>query len=1145
MHASDDRLIFSATDLSNFLACPQLTLLGRLTALGGPKPPQYDDPGADVLRQRGLDHEQAYLQELVDRGLNVVRIPEPGPGLHPADRWRRLADQTERAMRAGAEVIYQGALFDGTWLGRPDFLLRVETPSDLGAHSYEVVDAKLARSAKGGAVLQLCVYSDLLTQLQGTQPEHMVLALGGGEEPERFRYADFAAYYRSVRSRFLAHLGRAEAGASMPHAPDPVEHCHLCDWKTRCDAERRDVDHLALVADITRRERRALEGRGITTLAGLARLDLPLDPPLQNVGAPTRGRLHEQARIQLEGREAGDHRYELFEDVKPDEGLAALPEPSPGDLFFDIEGDPYALGDGIEYLFGLVDTGGGYSALWALDRAGEEAAFEEFMDLVAERLERYPDLHIYHYGHYEPTHLKQLVGRHATREDELDGLLRGKVFVDLHRVVRQSLRASVESYSIKKLEPVYGFEREVNLRDANRALAHFEAWLELGGAGEDGRELLDSIQGYNRDDCVSTLRLREWLEGRRVELERVTGAPVPRASPADQRPTETVASEGEEIERLKAELTADLPADESRLTEEQRAKLLLSRLLGYYRREDKSTWWEYFRCLELSDEEEVDDRAALGGLEYEGVVDAIKRSYVHRYRFQPQDHRIKVGGHVRDSATEGSPGSVEAIDDLRGTIDLKRGKSSTVPHPRGLIPYDFVGAEAQRESLKRLAEATIAHGSSDDHPNRAAVDILMRRRPAAGQAEDEPVRRPDEPTLDCARRLAIALDRSVLPIQGPPGSGKTYTGARMILALLEAGKRVGVTATSHKVIGNLLEAACDAARESGVEIRGVQKADDDQRCGAGEIEHSSDYGEIREALAAGEMGLAAGTAWMWARPEFADAVDVLFIDEAGQFSLADALAVAQAGRSMVLLGDPRQLERPQQGVHPPGADVSALDHLLGEEVTVPPDRGLFLDRTWRLHPTICAFTSKIFYRGRLSSQDGRERQAVRGSAPLNGSGLRLVPVEHAGNQSESPEEVGVVGRLVRSALDAGATWIDVDGTTRPLGVDDILVVAPYNAQVSALLAALPDGARVGTVDKFQGQEAPIVIYSVTTSSAEDAPRGMDFLYSPNRLNVATSRARCLAVVVANPAVLVPECRTPKQMRLANAFARYREVAAEP
>jgi uncharacterized protein len=273
-------------------------------------------------------------------------------------------------------------------------------------------------------------------------------------------------------------------------------------------------------------------------------------------------------------------------------------------------------------------------------------------------------------------------------------------------------------------------------------------------------------------------------------------------------------------------------------------------------------------------------------------------------------------------------------------------------------------------------------------------------------------------------------------------------------------------------------------------------------------------------------------------------LDVLFIDEAGQFSLANALAVAPCAESLVLLGDPRQLAQPLQGLHPPGSNVSALDHLLAGHETMPGDRGLFLDRTWRLHPDICDFTSELYYEGRLTSRPGLERQHVTWTGDKSGTGLRWDPIAHAGNQNESLEEVSLIRETVNALLDSGATWTNDKDEEKRLTLNDILIVSPYNAQVAEIAKALPIGARVGTVDKFQGQEAPVVIYSMATSTPADAPRGMGFLYSPNRLNVATSRARCLVILVANGELLFPECRTPEQMKLANGLCRYREMATD-
>ena len=1157
MRHANGQLSFSATDLSRHLACSHLTSLRRAIAFGEIEPPPpYDDPRAEVLRQRGIEHEQHLLDRFATDGRTVETIipaETPFPHRDPAAATAR----TEEAMRRGADVIYQGRLEDDDgrrWSGYPDFLLRVGRPSALGGWSYEVLDTKLARSAKGEALLQLLLYSDLLAQVQGIEPERMHLALGGGdgENQASFRVVEYAAYYRAVRRRFEAH-----AAVPPETYPEPVDHCGVCEWKQSCAVRRRDDDHLSLVAGITRGQRSRLVEQGVTTMAELGALRLSVVPRLDGIGDGVLIRIREQARVQDQARRERRRIHELITPVEPDKGLAALPEPADGDVFFDLEGDAFAADGGLEYLFGVADRDGGYDASWALDQASEMCAFERFIDGVMARWEQYPGFHIYHYGAYETTVVKRLMSRYATREEEIDRLLRGRVFVDLHRVVRQGLRASVESYSIKKLEPFYGFAREVDLRVATRALIQVEVRLESGDGAVVPDALARVIEGYNRDDCLSTLRLAEWLERCRRDLETSTGQPVPRPMLRDKELDRE--QEPGEVAALFEALTAGLPVDDADLDDDQRAQRLLAHLLEFHRREDKSMWWEFFHRCGFTEVEHVEDRATLGGLTYAGEVEQVKKSVVHRYRFPEQPHKIEVEDAPKNPDTaesndlkRGFCGTVVALDETAGTIDLKRGRGSPVPHPKALVPLKNVQNKVLRESLARLAEAVVSSGFASDSSRRAVFDLLRRVPPRVGAtvplpkassfAPHEDLVADGEEALCAVRRIAPRLDRSVLPVQGPPGSGKTYTGARMILKLLADGKRVGVIANSHKVISNLLVAVCEATDDQPGDVRGIQKAKAGDGCPDERIVQTASNEEVAEALASGEANLAAGTAWLWAREEMADKVDVLVIDEAGQMSLANTLAVCQAAGSLVLLGDPRQLDQPIQGVHPPDADVSALGHLLGESATVDPSRGVFLDHTWRMHPDVCEFTTEQFYEGRLRARPELGRQTVVGPGPLTGQGLRFIPVEHAGNTNASAEEAELVAALIRELLGTGAAWVDKQGVRKPLTLEDILVVAPYNAHVAALRARLPDGARVGTVDKFQGQEAPIVVYSMATSTAGEAPRGMEFLYSLHRLNVATSRARCVAAIVANPVLLTPDCRTPEQMRLANPFCRFLELA---
>jgi len=1130
--------MFSATDIASFLACRHTATLARAESKDEITKPFFKNPSVDLLRTLGLEHEQRYLRELSEKdGLSIAQIAIGGS-------WKDAVAETVEALRRGVDAVYQGTFLDGQWGGRSDFLLRVNTPSALGSWSYEVVETKLARSTKATALIQLCFYSDLLARIQGMEPQWMHVVLGGTADPEPFQVQRYIAYFRKVRGEF-AKAWKLEADTY----PEPVEHCDVCSWFSICDTRRRADDHTSLVAGISRKQRKALAERAVSTVADLAKLPIPPKPKIERIGAAALLRIREQARLQVQGREERRLIYELLDGVEDDNGLAALPSPSSADMFLDLESNPYVLDQGLEYLIGIVtlpsNTGKepAYETLWSFIRSEEKQAFETFIARVMERWRRNPEMHIYHYAPYEPTAIKRLVGRHGTCVDEVDELLRAGVFIDLYRAVRQGIRVSVESYSIKRLEPLYRFTRAVPLQDANFALQSYEAAMALGhDLGEIG-DLLKTIEGYNRDDCLSALRLRDWLEDRRKELETKCGRELPRPTPKSGEPAEKLSARLAEVRAVMARLIALLPADETEWKDEDRAIRLLAQMLEWHRREEKSAWWEYFRLCGLADDELEEDKSALGGLVCLGEVGRIKRSIVYRYSFPPQDHAIDRALEVRDPRTGKSAGERVAFDERNRTIDLKRGASSAVLHPTALVPFDIVDSTVLSDSILRMATWVADHGITGAGKFRSARGLLLRERPSVLRGAVGILIGEDEQLSEVAKALvgSLAQEASVLPIQGPPGSGKTFTGARMIVELVKQGRRVGITAVSHKVIGNLLDEVCSTAAKNGISLKAVQKASEGNECQHSAVIAEDNQG-VRNALSTGIAQVAAGSAWMWAREDMADSVDVLFVDEAGQMALANVLALSPAATSIVLLGDPQQLDQPQRGLHPLGAEVSALGHLLNGRATIAADQGVFLTETRRLHPDVCAFTSELFYEGRLTPRPENSKQRLNAADPLGGTGLRFAPVEHTGNQNESPEEVERVAALVDGLLRAGATWTDKKGETHPIGIRDILIVSPYNAHVAALTDRLPTGSRVGTVDKFQGQEAPIVFYSMATSTPEDAPRGMEFLYSGNRLNVAVSRARCVAVIVASPALFNVQCRTPRQIELANAFCRYLEMA---
>ena len=712
-------------------------------------------------------------------------------------------------------------------------------------------------------------------------------------------------------------------------------------------------------------------------------------------------------------------------------------------------------------------------------------------------------------------------------------MLRGQLFVDLYQVVRHAVRASIESYSIKELERFFGFDRTTRLMDASRALANIQTALELGDPQAITQELKDTVTGYNRDDCFSAKALRDWLERIRSDLV-AKGTVIERPLSPDTNISDPLTAWQQRVEALVGRLSANLPIDVAGRNAEQQARWILAHTLDWHRREEKSVWWEYFRLSALSSEDLFDEWAALSGLTFDGNAGGTPNAPVHRYRFPAQETELRGGEDLRRVGGE-RLGKIESISLDQRVVEIKKRRDSAGLHPEAIFAHSVVPTGELAESLMRIGEWVADNGIQGNGSYAAARSLLLRQQP---QIQGEPLAVPGESILAGAIRIAPHLKSGVLPIQGPPGTGKTHVGARMIATLVKAGKRVGITANSHTVIRRLLDEVVAAAVEMGVSLNCVQKTD--KGAATDRIRLAKNNAQVFDALH-GDCQVAAGTAWLWSVPDAHDSVDVLFVDEAAQMSLANVLAVSQAAPSLVLLGDPRQLDQPTQGTHPEGTGISALDHVLHGQQTISEDRGLFLAETWRLHPAICAFTSEVFYESRLKPIPGLELQEVRSRGTIAGSGLRYMPVVHQGNQNSSPEEAEAIQKLVAEILGSGTTWIDRLGVERPVTLAEILVIAPYNAQVFDLKDKMP-GARIGTVDKFQGQEAPIVIYSMTTSTHADAPRGMNFLYSLNRLNVATSRAKCLSILVCSPALFEPECRTPEQMRMANAFCRYSEMA---
>lgn len=1134
MRKQSGSVVYSPSDLVRYFTSPFASWMDRFH-LENPAVYVPDEETEDqrLIAETGNQHELNILTELraSDSGLREIE---------KSNFANALAD-TMAAIQSKTSIVFQAALEHDGFAGYADFLM-------LGAHGqYQVWDTKLARSPKPYYAIQLCCYSEMLAAATGEGlPEKFGIILGSHERVE-FRTEDFIHYYRRLKAGFL----EMQSGftGDLSQRPEPLPRADHGRWTTYAESFFTKADHLTQVAGISVGQIKKLKRAGVSTMAQLAGRKAESVP---KISGDTLTKLIAQARLQCQTRAdrimVPDEppRFEILPHVGMNGesiGLATLPPEDEADVFFDMEGYPLIAG-GLEYLFGVcfrekgAERGLVFKDWWAHDRDEEKTAFEGFVDWIYERWKTHPNMHIYHYAAYELSAVRRLSNRHDTRQDEVDDLLRGEVFVDLYQIVRHGLRIGEDSYSIKKVEHLYRPKRVTEVANAVESIVQYARWIEYGQA-RDWKEspILKGIRDYNEDDCLSTAELTDWL--RNLSLKH--GIRSAKGAFANETPTTA---------QLTPEVLARIETTRQLRQKGDAVAVTLGYLMEFHRREAKPVWWRMFDRTEATPEQLRDDPGCIEGVCAQGAPRPEKKSLVQTYRFDP-DQECKL--------TSGDKSKVMFKHDLtmkftllemslgRGELTLKASQTSLnekcggrFPSVGSLLPDEFVSPAGIPDALREVADG---HLRASLH---APVAALLYRVPPAS-----PMMTTNESPLDAAIRITGIMTGGCLVIQGPPGTGKTYTASHVIAALLAKGKRVGVSSNSHKVVLNILEACGDAIRNDGGSLRGIKVGGDEaspvfsSNPGLKYVAQSSD------AFGSYSAGVVGGTAWLFTRPEWQQKLDFLFIDEAGQVPLANAIAMARCANNLVLLGDQMQLEQPIQGSHPGDSGLSVLQYALKDTVAslpdapvfhavVPPEQGLFLGESRRMHPEVCRFISDTVYEGRLHSHGDCSRQRI--ALPAGGgihvtkeSGIVFSGVAHDGNIQQSDEEVIHIKTLFDEML--GRDYTDKHGFTKKLELNDFLFIAPYNAQVRALQAALPDLARVGSVDKFQGQEAPVCIFSLCSSFGEYGSRGLGFILDRNRVNVAISRAKCLAVVVADPRIASSPVNSIDEMRLLNLFCK--------
>ena len=1067
--------------------------------------------------------------------------------------------------------------------------------NDLSNYHYEVWDTKLANHLKPTFVIQLCCYAQMLESIQGHLPEFITVVLGNGEN-ERLRTSDFYYYFQTLKSSFIAAQSNFDSG-NRPDPADSknwgdwsnvaeqllVEKDHLFQVATITKSQIKKLNHAGIetmqqLADFESQ----VEGKGESK-------------HVSGINPTVLAKLKAQAAIQK--RSAGND-IPQFEIIKPagdqKSGLALLPPYSPFDVFFDIEGYPLDEG-GLEYLWGNTyfdvplagkDNGNRqFIDFWAHNQEEEKQCFQDFIHWVYQRWQQDPTMHIYHYANYEIAACRKLMGRYGVCEHEVDQLLRNEVFVDLYKIVKGGLLLGEPRYSIKNVEHLYRGKRETEVGNGSDSVVVYEQWRKLNQLGEQGdtwqtSKILNDIRDYNIDDCDSTQELVEWLRKQQAEHSIVFLGKTEVTEPeVKEEITERTQRRDRLLNRVLSERETN-PAKAS-LTEN------LAWTLEFHRREAKPVFWRLFERLGLSHVDLMDDLDCLACCERTERA-AFKptpraRNLAYEYRFDPAQEFKGVQKQFYLLGIETKDGNRAKVTFIRDESDLENGlvalqSKEEPPSIISLIPDEYVNPNPIPQAIdQRVSEyenGELASGKS------AIIDFLTRSKPrfktgAFSSHSDEPAVpahscapdiRPSidliAPSHDPQERLqqiiqAISnLDHSYLTIQGPPGAGKSYTGKHVIAELVKSGARVGIASNSHKAINHLLLSTAKYCNKAGISATFGCTKDNEPEL----VEYDVAILKNNELVNHIQPGCVIGTtAWGFARDDMADQLDYLFVDEAGQVAVANLIAMSRSATNLILMGDQMQLGQPSQGTHPADSGLSVLDYLLHETPTIPADMGVFLGTTYRMHSRVNQFISEHIYEGKLASHPDNDQRIIEvpidynDKGPLNvEAGLVFVPVAHEGNTQASDEEVAeiktlanaLIGRIFHTGIApadpsphhmSAPMQVKSDSETRTIGWNDILFVAPYNHQVSKLRTALGEQAKVGSVDKFQGQEAPIVFLSMCASDASESPRGLDFLFDKHRINVAISRAQTLAVVVGNPAIGKTPVNRVDQLKRVNLF----------
>lgn len=1120
MKIKNKKFLTSPSDLNNFVSCKYL-VQNEIKFLSKEIRKNEESIDQKLWKEFGIKHEKKHFDLLKKYYKKNISIKQD---LTEEERNKK----TLEAISKGYDLIYHAYLIDGDFRGEADFLIKVDTTSDLGNFSYEVYDTKVSRKPKPRHIYQITAYSSMLSKIQGILPDKMYL-IDGADITHQYKPKEFIDFYNFTKKNFDKYLKNITKEKIYP---EKCSHCSVCDYTDVCEKIWTEDNYINQVAKINRSQVEKLKKIGINTVEKLASTN-PEKIKVKINKQALKDRIS-QAQLQEEKRETGKSKYIILDPDKG-KGFYKLPKSDEGDLFFDIEGYPQEDGRGFEYLHGIYfkgKKGMEFKYFWAKDfkKKYEQENFIELINFFKDHFKKYPKAHIYHYNSYEKRSLRQLASLFSSDFPEgsnfVDSLLRGEKFVDLFLIINQCVRTTEKDMSLKTIEDVlYGFKRAADVKKAEDSVKLYDFWL----SSKDKKTKNDIIE-YNKEDCVSTYHLREFLV--EIKPESIDWFSI-------TEETEKRSTEKKDWEKIEVELKKSLEKKEiskNPLTE------TIKNLVGFHRREIKPEWWETFDRMEKTHDELEEDPECIGNCFLKSdKPEKVEKGYVFTYQFNDQDYKLKKDSSVYNAHQNLSLGSITDIIEESPNkniikIKITERKYQTLGEMPSVLSLSRRGPAqiaVLEQALNRFVENYINVKGSN---YKCIIDLLNRGNPDLIETK------PGEKLIDESKditeesiKVIKQMNKTCLSIQGPPGTGKTYNSAKIIIELMKEGKKVGVSSNSHEAIKTLLSAIEEQAIKEKFKFKGLKKSSSTNLFeGKFIIDWIKD-----KPIDFSNFSLFAGTAWFFSNIRMNQKLDYLFIDEAGQVSLANTISMATSSKNLVLIGDQMQLSQPIRGTHDGYAKLSSLDYILEDRDTIPPEQGIFLKETRRLNKEICKYISDSFYDSRLVPHEVTKSRSVK--LQLNNikdEGIFFVPTDHFGNSQRSDEEAEIIHDYYSKIM--GKDFEDEDGKDK-IDINNIMVVAPFNVQTNnikqKLLKKYSEKTRVGTIDLFQGQQAKVVFISMTSSDAENLPRHKDFFFNRNRLNVAISRAQNVAIILFNPNLLLASANTIHEMRLMNNFCK--------